>query len=133
VTEVSELAEFIAARYRKEAAALERIEDRSEPWPGRWIAKAGTLYTYNGWCLAVIHRDHSWNPEVLKHIVRYDPARALANLEAKRRILKRHARCANGEGWCGGRTVGREFCDDMADLAAPYAGHARFKAEWSMG
>lgn len=65
-----------------------------------------------------------------EHIARYDPERICLEIEAKRRILARHARCANGEGVCSGRTVGREFCDDIADLAAPFEGHAGFKAEW---
>jgi uncharacterized protein DUF6221 len=67
-----------------------------------------------------------------EHIARYDPERICLEIEAKRRILARHTRCANGEGCCSGRTVGREFCDDMADLAAPYAGRPGFRPEWSV-
>jgi len=65
-----------------------------------------------------------------EHIARYDPERICVEIEAKRRILSRHAKCAHGEGVCSGRTVGREFCDDMADLAAPYAGQPGFRPEW---
>jgi hypothetical protein len=67
-----------------------------------------------------------------EHIARYDPERICLEIEAKRRSLARHARCANGEGCCSGRTVGREYCDDMADLAAPYAEKAGFKPEWGI-
>lgn len=67
-----------------------------------------------------------------EHIARYDPERICAEIEAKRRSLARHAKCAHGEGVCSGRTVGREYCDDMADLAAPYAGRAGFKDAWRL-
>jgi hypothetical protein len=67
-----------------------------------------------------------------EHIARWDPERICLEIEAKRRILARHARCVNGEGCRSGRTVGRDYCDDVADLAAPYSGHPRFKPEWSV-
>lgn len=82
-----DITEFLNARLDEDQAALEQIEDHSEPWRGEWIIKAGTLYTYNGWCLAVIARDYPWNPRVLEHIAAHDPARVLADITAKRKRL----------------------------------------------
>lgn len=88
---MTDLVAFLTARLDEEQAALESIEDHSEPWRGEWVIKAGTLYTYNGWCLAVMPRDHPWNPQVLEHVVRWDPARVLAEIAAKRAVLGLYA------------------------------------------
>ncbi len=48
----------------------------------------------------------------------HDPARILREVEAKRRILARHAR----DPWP---------CHDLPDLASPYADHPDFPA-WGM-
>lgn len=88
----SALPTYLLARYAEEQAALEQIQDHSEPWRGQWAIKAGTLYTYNGWCLAALMVTDAlsgqWRPGVLEHIVRHDPARTAADLEAKRLHIK---------------------------------------------
>lgn len=60
------------------------------------------------------------------HIARWDPARVLAECEAKRRIVGYHSvpdPHDHGEG-CPG-------CDTMRALALPYADHPDYRAEWS--
>jgi hypothetical protein len=63
----------------------------------------------------------SWLGDALAHVARHDPARVLAECEAKRQII----------GYLTSR-------DDYADqimlqlLAAPYADHPDFHAEWSV-
>lgn len=134
-----DLTEFLTARYDEEAVALKRIEDHSEPWRGEWVIKASTLYTYNGWCLAVTARGYPMDPQVLAHIVRYDPSRVAAELNAKREILTLHApfpndrdgficdRCGSGEPY--------EYpvdwpCTTVKLLASVYSGHPDFDPAW---
>lgn len=69
------------------------------------------------------------------HIARHDPARVLADVDAKRRTVDRHAQCGTGSGYCddgghgwdGGDVLG---CADLADLALPYADHADYREGW---
>lgn len=128
---MTDLIAFLTARYDEEGAALERIEDHSEPWRGEWIVKARTLYTYNGWCLAVIAREYPWRPAVLKHIVAYDPARVLADLTAKRALLDEIEMLTIIPGWGDdpdrlNRPAGRM----LRALASVYAEHPDFDPAW---
>lgn len=72
-----------------------------------------------------------------EHIVRWDPARVLAEVTAKRRVLARHAQCGQpepGDGYCDAigyataRAVGA--CPELLDVAAPYADHPDFDPAW---
>ncbi|MGG7608863.1 DUF6221 family protein [Streptomyces sp. ZG43] len=66
------------------------------------------------------------------HIARHNPARALAEVEAKRRIVRAH------EKWCAGRCEAKypEGGFDAAhywsvkSLAATYADHPDYREEW---
>ncbi|WP_230536451.1 DUF6221 family protein [Streptomyces sp. OUCMDZ-3434] len=66
------------------------------------------------------------------HIARHDPARVLAEVEAKRRIVRAH------EKWCEGRCEAKypEGGFDAAhywsvkSLAAAYADHPDYREEW---
>ena len=73
------------------------------------------------------------DPEGLAaHIARHDPARVLAEVEAKRRIVRAHAK------WCEGRCEAKypEGGFDAAhywsikSLAAAYADHPDYREEW---
>lgn len=67
-----------------------------------------------------------------------DPARVLAECDAKRRIVARHYRDRRDEcvgcGWTGplddARTGPGEECPEMQDLALPYADHPDYRDEW---
>lgn len=149
-----DIAEFLTARCDEEAAALQQIEDHSEPWRGRWGIKSGTLYTYNGWCLAALMVTEAlsgrWRPGVLEHIVRYDPARVLADLAAKQGMLALHRperdlrirdgryvedppKCSicfqpypkrgSAEPWP---------CPTLRYLAAPYVAHPDYDPAWTV-
>lgn len=59
--------------------------------------------------------------EVADHIARHDPARVLAECEAKRRIVEW---ASDGEGEFHWSTV-------LAPLAAVYADHPDYREEWS--
>lgn len=90
---------------------------------------------------------------VADHIVRHDPARVLAEVDAKRRRLNRHTperrrlSLADETGttsfafyvctWCTpSRTIeiGQDViewpCPDVRDDAAPYADHPDYRSEW---
>lgn len=59
-----------------------------------------------------------------EHIVRWSPARVLAECEAKRLIVERHSNGGHGDcSWCGGDTGGLYPCADLCDLVSVYADH----------
>jgi hypothetical protein len=111
------------------------------------------------YALAAAHICYSDEPDVLLHVARHDPARVLAECEAKRRIvdfmLDEHGATIDGEWGCchsgadfrnGGRAPeyeGDEFetlpsdCPGakaalagLALLAPPYADHPDYREEW---
>jgi hypothetical protein len=59
---------------------------------------------------------HTW-PQEAAHIVRWDPARVLAEVQAKRRILDEFS-------WEAGETRA------IMHLAQPYAGQPGWQEEW---
>lgn len=69
------------------------------------------------------------------HFGRWDPARVLAECEAKRRIVDLHSGTAP---WCGwthdaGSAHGDDMgddCDTMRALASVYADHPDYREEW---
>ncbi|MFI6854474.1 DUF6221 family protein [Streptomyces sp. NPDC050416] len=89
-------------------------------------------------------------PRERDHIIRYDPARALAEVEAKRRMLEKllgegHAVLRPGgstEVYCGADYGDGSPCDCGRDervshslrvLASVYASHPDYRAEWRAG
>jgi hypothetical protein len=57
--------------------------------------------------------------------------RVLAEVQAKRRILERHAECGTGYGYCDDGGHGSPGgCADLKDAAAPYADHPDYRPEW---
>lgn len=70
------------------------------------------------------------------HIARWDPARVLAEVEAKRRILDDHEPLANGAcNRCGdyGGTEHQQWpCTTIRALAQPYAGRDGWREEWRL-
>ncbi len=81
-----------------------------------------------------------------RHIARHDPARVLAEVEAKRRIVGIHeldpievyswGTTGGGCGLCdhscetGGDTWGHDPCETLKALALPYADHPDYRQEW---
>ncbi|MCX4801770.1 DUF6221 family protein [Streptomyces sp. NBC_01214] len=67
------------------------------------------------------------------HIARHDPARVLAEVDAKRRLLAIHRRFVDEPGQaCLGCAGGIEWeaCPVVRLLALPYADHPYFREEW---
>lgn len=77
---------FMSARLDEEEAAAKAVDDNSAPWDGQWQPRERhALETYNGWVLAVsVPAGSDFQPGVVEHIARHDPARALREVEAKR-------------------------------------------------
>lgn len=81
---------------------------------------------------------------IVPHVARHDPARVVAEVEAKRRILVRHHPSkmapwapAGCEG-CGTEGDGDDpitehidECPELRDLAVVYADHPDYRQEWS--
>jgi hypothetical protein len=72
-----------------------------------------------------------------RHIARHDPARVLAEVDAKRRIIEQHhcsgvtcPRCSLGTE-DGEVVFERDPCGTLRLLALPYAGHPDYRGEWA--
>lgn len=68
---------------------------------------------------------------VALHVARHSPARVVAEVRAKRRLLDLHSR-SNGTGVCQacGERVSEGGCTTLRLLAAPYADHPAYRAAW---
>ena len=85
--------------------------------------------------LAILGEHHAVaqaRPDWAWHIARWDPARVLAECEAKRRIVEVHL---SGEAWCdhcsGGEHRGNpDACPTLRLLALPYADHPDYDETW---
>jgi hypothetical protein len=64
-------------------------------------------------------------PEDRAHIARWDPARVLAECEAKRRIVELHG-CYHS---CRSSDYAGD-CPTMDLVALPYASHPEYREEW---
>lgn len=67
----------------------------------------------------------------------WPPARVLRDVEAKRRIVERHADCGSGGGYCDDGGHGWDHlpgggCAELADLAVVYADHPDYREEWRL-
>ncbi|MEW1891132.1 DUF6221 family protein [Streptomyces sp. NBC_00523] len=118
------LVTFLHARLDEEADLARRCDGDG---CAEWTAHGHTVDFSRG-VLSGFH------PTIALHVAAYDPARALREVEAKRRVLSRHVLGpATGDPelpWdnrddCqyGGETWP---CDDLLDLASPYADHSDY-------
>lgn len=129
---------FLAARLDEDEQVAWAVQDNSSPWTGQWQAEGdAALRTYNGHVLAYRPDGSPFKPGVLAHMARHDPARALREVEAKRKIMKRHFRRRlpdwDREGQVGFECAQclNEFpCLTLQLLAEPYSGHADYQPEW---
>jgi hypothetical protein len=134
-TEQLTLTEFLLQRIAEDeerAADAGHGGTRRQGQPlSRWVATQdglfltldGTLSTYSPL------RGLAGRPTVINHVARWDPARVLAECEAKRRIVKL---CADIEGKAveGNWWNLQEHEAILAALALPYADHPDYREEW---
>jgi hypothetical protein len=84
----AELVAFLRARLDEDEQTARAVEDRSAPWDGRWVADGpDAARTFNGHVLFYGHSG-PLKPGLVDHVVRHDPARVLAEVEAKRGVLR---------------------------------------------
>lgn len=120
------LAEFLLARIAEdEAAARAGFSSQADPENGWGYGGYGspTALTPH---VGIIHEAVQ-----AAHIIRWQPARVLADCKAKRQIVERFAR-AESERWTRGYVHGTaaSLKDVLCDLALPYASHPDFRPEW---
>lgn len=120
----ADLVQFLRDRLDEDERAA-----RACPGDGEWTA----------WALEVYGPGLS--DEVRTHAARHDPARVLAEVEAKRQLLELHhaesVEVINGDGdersgqWCW-ECDGEPFpCRTLRALALPYADHEAYRPEWA--
>lgn len=126
---MSDLIAWLRAQLDEDERVAQAVEDRSEPWPGQWQNDDGyALRTRNGWVLAH-NQGKPYAPGLVDHIARHDPARALAEVDAKRKILDLHKPVAiTGNVCCA--DANRYPCHTVRLLAQPYAGRPGWREEW---
>jgi hypothetical protein len=67
---------------------------------------------------------------VMAHIARHDPARVLAECEAKRRIVADHDDQHDCPGWGTASAWPYVGCSVLRLLALPFADHPDYRPEW---
>lgn len=102
------LADFLSARLDEDEAVARRATEF-------WAGAAGG------------------QPEVVDHVFRHDPARVLAEVDAKRRIVEEHSPHPEVYGDYCPSEDGRyrlDHCPTLRLLALPYAEHDDYREEW---
>jgi hypothetical protein len=135
------LTEFLLARIGEDEDDARAAVDDDPNWlhlgDGRIIQGDAGFSVSSGW-LELPHRYEAGD-----HITRHDPARVLAECEAKRRIVElafSHAAKIDGEWGCCHSVQGIRdgLCDEQRPddlpllrlLALPYADHPDYRDEW---
>lgn len=144
---MSDLVEFLRARLDEDEstaeAARRQVAERACPPPqvDEWAARAGhwgvVPWLYSGRAEADLAQWGRVEIATLAndHVARHDPARVLAEVEAKRALLVLHARlddqpfCATCDAPSGipGPSQG---CGTLSLLALPYADHPDYDERW---
>jgi hypothetical protein len=131
-----DLTEFLLALIAEdEAAAVAASADDDNTAEtlgedGRWTAS----YRYVEGRNMTIYDEGGHSEEQAQHIARWDPARVLAECEAKRRIVELHSDHLHRQGDCetcdgGGRYLVGD-CPTIRALALPYADHPDYQEGW---
>lgn len=132
---MSDAVAFVRARLdeREEAARAAG----GQPWVWLERGPAGELVAPTGGAMAV--RIDAVTREHRKHIALNDPAYALADIAAKRRIVDEIVDQIKGmeeridEEWCAGDPVNYDTSTGLLRLlAAPFAGHPDYDPAWAV-
>lgn len=119
------LTEFLLARIAEdEKWALKAKGDRAGRWASwnrSWDDSPNRDLAADGMRVATLPM---WLDE---HVARHDPARVLAECEAKRRIVGLHPEILTICQGCAAETFP---CRTLLTLALPYADHPDFQDEW---
>ncbi len=135
------LEEFLLARIAEDEVAA-----REAP-SGRWHVTRDPLGVHvetnnvnmRGRVLMAVGDDHGHPGQGAEHIARWDPARVLAECEAKRRLVKLHAATHYCIPQLGHASTGQWYesdsaypwpCPTLALLALPYVSHPDYREGW---
>ena len=112
---MDDLVQFLRARLDEDAAAASQCAG-----DGQWTPEAIAFY------------GPDLSPEVRGHMARHDPARVLAEVDAKRKLLTEYEEVQHDEDasyeWAGGWTNGLRHA--AALLALPYATPPDYRDTW---
>ncbi|MCK2144874.1 DUF6221 family protein [Streptomyces sp. WAC00276] len=134
----ADLITFLRARLDEDEAVARAVEDRSAPLTGQWEADGETaLRTANDHVLAHLPEGRPFKPGVLPHIARHDPARTLAEVEAKRKAIHIYEQAAHSLGASVPGTPPHDLMTGAANtarailqaLATAYADHPDYREE----
>lgn len=143
---MTDITAFLAARLDEDEALAREAADRLS---GQWfVGRKWNVYAVDD--VEPQRFDESDDlvtygdmKERSEHIARHDPARVLAEVKAKRRVLERHyavvdscgTECCDGCGWDreeGYHVEGIENCPELRDLAAPFDQHPDYNPAWAV-
>jgi hypothetical protein len=121
---MSDLIAFLRARLDEDAATARRAGDSF-----RQIGETGVIVATEG-DRAEECASANW-AGIADHIVRHDPARVLAEVEAKRKIIDQHERyAAERRRMMGGWDPQSDDSPILTALAAVYDYHPDHKEKW---
>lgn len=132
---MTDLAEFLRARIADDELNA-RNADADQPWSANMQGDLAWIETqFTGRSVASFQRfEDAW------HAAWWQPLRALAECEAKRRIVEHHARVPDDEGdpaadlcavcSANGPDAQGWPCDTLRLLTLPYADHPDYRSEW---
>lgn len=107
-----EIADFLLARFAEDEAAARSGQAARLPfWVGQVMGRSGSRSA----------------PDYVNH---FNPARLLAECEAKRRIVAELRDYSDGHVWASGEASRAE--DALFALASVYADHRDYQPEWSL-
>lgn len=131
---MDDLVAFLRARLDEDEAAARAAS------AGPWVQQVGYISGGPDGRVHVAQQAQAWNAD---HIARHDPARVLAEIDAKRRIVDLHAparpralphrepgclTCTTAQVW--DTAAGEATCETLRLLALPYAGHPGYRETW---
>ncbi|MGY1579122.1 DUF6221 family protein [Streptomyces sp. MN13] len=127
---MDDLVQFLRDRLDEDERTAKALLDDARPGRiARWeFCEDGAIRDEGG--RAALRVKFTWRPEA-EHIVRHDPARVLAEAEAKRALLEALERAdtqASYPDFEGGVYSGLH--EALEYLALPYADHPAYKPEW---
>jgi len=138
---VSDLVAFLRARLAEDEQTARAAP--AGPWTYERVFSDLSGAVMDGPLISGEHTDGYIDPESAAHIARHDPARVLAEVDAKRRIIDQHVAAVlpggqvpdviycptcNGPDW--DMYPMPDGCTTLRLLALPYAGHEDYREEW---
>jgi hypothetical protein len=137
-----DLAAFLRSRLDEDEQIARAVQDGSAPWDGQWVAdpphalrtRNGHVLAFSTWTTDGRNLPIDLKPGTVNHWARHDPARVLAEVDAKRRIIKAHPWRREPD-WPSGRQCRQcateHPCNTLRLLALPEAGHPDYRPEWA--